>query len=262
MRRQIHQSTFTVVATERVAPHMLRLRFSVDAFGPFAATSAADAYVKLCFNDDGTPHVPDGAAGPDSARPVLRTYTVHSIDAGASELAIDFVVHGDGTEGFAGPWAARAAVGDRIGVLGPGGNYAPDASADWHLFVGDDTALPAITSAIRSLGVYDRVEVVIESIDPERDLPIECRQCVHWLAPADNLGDALVDFVQNDLTWHDGTVDVFAHGEAHAMMKRLRPWFINDRGLDRATMSVSGYWRVGRTEDDFRQWKRDNTPRD
>ncbi|WP_448851096.1 siderophore-interacting protein [Corynebacterium sp. 335C] len=259
MARQIHQSIFTVLSSEEVGPHMLRLRFSVDSFEPFAASGNTDAYVKLCFDDDGTPHVPEGAPG-EGPRPVLRTYTVHSIDAEAKEVSVDFVVHGD--EGFAAPWAARAQAGDRIGVYGPGGKYSPDETADWHLFVGDDTALPAITSAIRALGEYDPVEVVIESLDPERDLPVECHHCVHWLPQGEVPGEALVDYVQNTLPWRDGRVDVFAHGEAHAMMKRLRPWFIKERGVDRKTMSLSGYWRVGRAEEAFRQWKQENKPED
>ena len=81
--------------------------------------------------------------------PVMRTYTVRSWDAGTGELAIDFVVHGD--EGVAAPWALHAAVGrTRIYVTGPGGAYAPNPAADWHLFVGDDSALPAIAAALHS----------------------------------------------------------------------------------------------------------------
>ncbi len=259
MSRQINQSVFTVLSSEKVGPHMLRLRFAVDSIEPFAASGNTDAYVKLCFDDDGNPIIPEG--GPRSEpRPVLRTYTIHSVDADASEASIDFVVHGD--QGVASPWAARAEAGERIGVVGPGGAYAPDEDADWHLFVGDDTALPAIISALRALPDHSRVQVVVESLDPERDLPVECHQCVHWLPQGDVPCEALVDYVQRTLPWPEGRVDVFAHGEAHAMMKRLRPWFIGERGVDRRTMSLSGYWRVGRTEEAFREWKQANKPGD
>ncbi|GAA3150084.1 hypothetical protein GCM10020001_087120 [Nonomuraea salmonea] len=51
--------------------------------------------------------------------PRLRTYTVRAWDPDALELTLDFVVHGD--EGLAGPWAAQAAPGDELIMLGPGG---------------------------------------------------------------------------------------------------------------------------------------------
>ena len=40
-----------------------------------------------------------------------------------------------------------AAPGDDLTLLGPGGAYAPRADAEWHLLVGDDSAVPAIAAA-------------------------------------------------------------------------------------------------------------------
>src|SRR3712207_7785498 len=57
---------------------------------------------------------------------------------------VDFVVHGDA--GIAGPWATQVQPGDLVRFMGPGGGYAPDPDADWHLLVGDESALPAIRS--------------------------------------------------------------------------------------------------------------------
>ena len=65
------------------------------------------------------------------------------------ELTLDFVVHGD--DGVAGPWAAAAEPGDVLVFEGPGGGYRPDPEADWHLMVGDESALPAIAASLEAV---------------------------------------------------------------------------------------------------------------
>jgi NADPH-dependent ferric siderophore reductase len=53
-------------------------------------------------------------------------------------------------------------------------------------------------------------------------------------------------------------VQVFIHGEAQAVMHNLRPYIRKERGVDATwASSISGYWRRGRTEETFRQWKRE-----
>ena len=53
-----------------------------------------------------------------------------------------------------------------------------------------------------------------------------------------------------------GQVQVFIHGEAQAVMHNLRAYIRKERGVDaKWASSISGYWRRGRTEETFRQWK-------
>lgn len=53
-----------------------------------------------------------------------------------------------------------------------------------------------------------------------------------------------------------GQVQVFIHGEAEAVMHNLRPYIRKERAVDaKWASSISGYWRRGRTEETFRQWK-------
>ena len=54
-----------------------------------------------------------------------------------------------------------------------------------------------------------------------------------------------------------GQPHVFIHGEAQAVMHNLRPFIRKERGIDaKWASSISGYWRRGRTEETFRQWKK------
>lgn len=261
----------TVVRTESVAPSMRRVVLGGDGFGAFIAGDNAytDKYVKLVFLADGFDY-PDPldldvvrATMPQEAWPVLRTYTVRWVDPDARELAIDFVVHGsDGHEGLAGPWAADAQPGDVLHLRGPSGAYAPDPAADWHLFVGDEAALPAISSALEALDPDDRAVAFIEVDAPTDEIALAtaAELEVHWLHRGDAVAGTttLLDDAVRAWPWRAGRVQAFVHGES-GLLKTVRPYLLNDRGVPRADVSVSGYWRRGATEEGFRIWKSEQT---
>lgn len=247
----------TVTATERVSPGMVRVRFAAvdpaafaEAFGPSRFT---DRYVKLVFE------------GEDGSR-ALRTYTALDPDVAAGTLTIDFVVHGTGDEGLAGPWALSARPGDRISVRGPGGAYAPDPAADWHLFAGDESGLPAIRAALAALPADARGYAVVEVPDAthEQALPAPAGVEVTWVHGGTTTHEAMVDASGQEppllaavrrLAWLPGRVQAFVHGEAQVVMHGVRPYLLREREVPRADVSISGYWRRGRTEEAFREWK-------
>jgi len=78
------------------------------------------------------------------------------------------------------------------------------------------------------------------------------------LVPEDRAGDfaPLIEAVTTTL-WLPGQVHVFIHGEAQTVMHNLRPYIRKERGVDAKWASISGYWRRGRTEETFRQWKKE-----
>jgi NADPH-dependent ferric siderophore reductase len=250
----------TVTSTESLTPTLRRVWFRSDDLSSFAGSEYTDRYVKLVFPKPGVSY-PDELdmrelrrVLPPEDLPTVRTYTALFPDVDRGILAIDFVIHGD--EGVAGPWAAAAFPGDQLAANGPGGAYRPDPSADWHLLVGDESAVPAIAAALADLPVnaVARVLVLVESLahEPPLRLPPEAR--LQFLHRDDAAGGDLVDAVRA-LDWLPGRVHVFAHGEAEETMHGLRPHLLRERGLPRADVSISGYWRRGRTEEGFRQWK-------
>jgi NADPH-dependent ferric siderophore reductase len=232
-----------VQSTEWLTPHMVRVYLGGDGLQRFAAGEYTDHYVKLIF-DSG------------QERPLVRTYTVRSWDGERRELAIDFVVHGD--EGVAAPWAAKAQPGDEILFSGPGGGYAPDPDADWHLLAGDESALPAIAAALESLPAGATATVFIEVPDVPDQQPIESAAEVDvvWLFREDRkVGALLVDQVKA-AAFPPGRGQFFVHGEA-TFVKELRAHLRVDRGIDRTQQSISGYWRLGLNEDGWQSSKRD-----
>ncbi|MDD7929133.1 siderophore-interacting protein [Microbacterium thalli] len=233
-----------VVATERLSADLVRITLGGPGMSAFENRPETDKYVKLKFT---TP-------APESA-PVTRTYTVRRVDAVAGTLDIDFVVHGD--EGLAGPWAARAQVGDTIELMGPGGGYLPDAAADWHLLAGDLSALPAIAAALEALpeDAVGRAFVEVPADDAILPLTAPAGVEVEWVVDPAHDPEALAAVVRQ-CDWRAGDVQVFAHGERESM-KALRRVLFDERGLDRARVSLSGYWARGRTEDRFQAEKRE-----
>lgn len=218
-------------------------------------TAYTDHYVKLVFphpDAGGTDLVDDIAAMrkglPRQHWPRIRTYTVRAWDPVAAEVAIDFVQHGD--QGVAAPWAARARPGERVLFLGPGGGYAPDPAAGWHLMIGDETALPAIAVALERLPATARATVLLEVADAteEQDLISAANTTLRWLhRDSSGRGEGLVAAVR-ELSFPAGAPDAFVHGEADTV-KRLRRHLRLDRGIAREHLSISGYWRHGSDED-------------
>ncbi|GAA3624058.1 hypothetical protein GCM10022200_02910 [Microbacterium awajiense] len=194
-----------VSAVRRLAPHFVRVSLTgpdLDVFG----TAGLDQRVKLILpGPDGTisdfgqadPDVVDDGSWyerwrglADDRRNPLRTYTVRRIDADARILDIDFVLHHDA--GPAGAWAAAAAVGDQLVVVGPDERSEQSRiGLDWHpgtarrvLLAGDETAAPAIASILESLDDTWHADALIEVPTADDRLPVAVPPHVRvtWLA--------------------------------------------------------------------------------
>ncbi len=164
------------------------------------------------------------------------------------------MLHGD--EGLAGPWAMRAQPGDTVRFMGPGGAYAPDPDADWHLLVGDESALPAIASTLESLPAGARVHAFVEVAGPEEEQKIDSDAEVVWLHRGSRpVGEALIEAVRS-LDFPEGRLHAFVHGEAH-FVKQLRHLLRVECGVPREDLSISGYWRLGHNEDGWQASKRE-----
>jgi NADPH-dependent ferric siderophore reductase len=259
------QYAFDVVATEPLTPHMIRIWFGGNDFDAFVRDAdergSTDTYVKMLFARPELGLVPPydlealrETLAPEDM-PSRRTYTIRQIDRRARAIAIDFVMHGD--SGVAGPWAQHARLGDTVVISSPGGGYAPSEEVDEHLFIGDESALPAIAASIESLPATARGRAYIEVDSDDDEMEIGAPEGVelHWLhRRGATHGTAMVDAIEA-LEPPRGSVDVFAHGE-RAAMKRLRSLIHNQWGIPRSRMSYSAYWALGREHDAFQAEKR------
>lgn len=248
-----------------VTPHLVRIT-AIPANPPeisrFVGTGYTDSYVKVIFRKDGVEY-PEPfdmaqvrAELPREQWPTLRTYTLREVHPRSAEVVIDFVHHGDA--GLAGPWAANARVGSELLVVGPGGGYSPDQDADWHLMVGDDAALPAISASLAQIpaGVPVHAVIEVDGLEDHQDLECPGELRVDWLHRAEhtgNLEDLLVEHVRG-LEFRPGRVQAFVHGETGSV-RLLRRHLVGERGLTPAQLSISGYWRRGYDDESHRALK-------
>jgi len=252
-----------VLRTTRLTPAMTRVELGGEGLAGFAAGEFTDHYVKLLFPPPGAPYgVPVDPAAvedrhPRELWPVTRAYTVRAWDGVSGELTLDLVRHGD--DGIAPVWAAAARPGDQISLFGPGGSYRPAPDADWHLLVGDESALPAIAASLEALPENASAVVVVEVAGPEEEQPLVTPADVDvtWVHRGTG-GDEVLAAVRAATArgGGGGDVDAFVHGEAD-LVRAVRRYLRVERGVPRDRLSASGYWRRGRTDEGWRQEKKD-----
>jgi NADPH-dependent ferric siderophore reductase len=227
---------------------MRRVTLAGEALHTLDPTPYADRYVKIVVAPAPVPEVDGTPAG----RPTVRAYTVRAVRPG--EWDVDVLLHGD--VGLGGPWAARVCPGDEVAFLGPGGGYTPDPSAPWHLLAGDESALPAIASAVEAMppGADVRVFVEVGSDDDRQSLTGPGRMRVTWVERgAGTLEDAVRGaHAAGELP--DGAPHAFLHGEADAV-RVLRRFARAQLGVPPELLSASGYWRRGADDAAWRAQK-------
>jgi len=221
---------FTVVDSAQLTPHMQRLRLSAPQLDRFEYFPGQD--VMLLVAAEGN-------------RPVRRRYTIRELDCAARVLTMDIVLHGDGPGER---WVRAAAPGDRIEGIGPRGKISASPTADWHLFLADESALAAAFAMTESLPGDSRATLIMEIPDEadEQDLSAPATTHLTWLhrlgAPA---GDpALLAAEAAEVELPAGRGHAYLFGEAKVVL-RLRE-ILTGRGLGEDQISPKAYWGRGR----------------
>ncbi|WP_454815089.1 DUF2218 domain-containing protein [Labrys neptuniae] len=246
---------FRVIGVKDVTPRMRRITFSASDVSRYQSMEALHLNILAqhpdlseaqwpCVGPDGLIHWPD----PDR-KPSLRKYTVRSLDVAAGTLDIDFVRHADAGPGSI--LAESVKPGEEVGVLGPGGGGL--AEADWYLFVGDETALPAIGRMLERLPASARGKALIEVADESeiQQLDFAAAIEIEWLfrngAPAGTT-NLLVDAVSRTALPGDGSRLYAWVGCEYQAFRTLRAQLLGERGLRQHKHLIVAYWRRGHDE--------------
>ncbi|MBD8723701.1 siderophore-interacting protein [Oxalobacteraceae sp. CFBP 13708] len=222
VRHDLKLREVTVARINRVSPSFASITFQGEALADFTSLSFDD-HVKFMFNDA-------------NGEQVRRDYTPRRIDTGAREIDIEFALHG---HGGAAEWARNATIGQRAIIGGPRGSMILPLAMDWHLLIGDDSALPAVTRRLEELPAGSRVDaVLLVGAADRRAFATRADARVHWV----DSDDALLQ-VLKDLPLQPGAGLAWGGGEA-ALMTRVRQVLV-ETGMPRQAAKVSAYWKRG-----------------
>lgn len=117
------------------------------------------------------------------------------------------------------------------------------------LLVGDETAIPAIRRFAALIPAGTPARIVIETVNPGREVDIAAPVAVEWLhrgeAPA---GSALIAFLE-ELTADDAVgADPFVFIAAEQSIVKPGRALLERWGVDTANAVVKGYWKRGEAE--------------
>ncbi|MFB7665025.1 siderophore-interacting protein [Kitasatospora sp. NPDC056138] len=258
-----------VVRSRRLGPTMVRITFGGEQLTGFAS-GGRDQSFSLFLPHPGqrAPVVParfgenwyaDWRAIDPRERAVMRSYTIREHRRDAAEVDVDFALHDD--VGPASRWAARAAEGDRVCLLGPAVadnrsvGFRPPPGTDWVLLAADETALPAVGGILDWLPAGTAARVWIEVPHPEdiQDLPAAAGVEITWLVRerAARSGPGLLLEAVRAAELPAGSPYAWIAGES-GTVKALRRHLVGERAFDRRIVNFSGYWRKGASEEDLR----------
>lgn len=210
-----------VVETVDLTPSMRRVVLTGDALADFSYEPGQDLMLAL----------------PADGRTVRRRYTIRRVDRDRRTVDIDVLLHGHGPGAR---WASEARRHDPVAAAGPRGKIGLQSESDWHLFVGDDAAIPVTLALLEAVAPHQRAIAVLEVDDSADEQP--AARPVTWLhrfgAPA---GDpTLVTTHLRALELPTGAGAVYLNGERNVM--RAAQEVLVERGVDAVAIRLKAYW--------------------
>lgn len=235
VRHETRRRQLQVARVEQLGSKMLRVVASGDELQGFTSLGFDD-HVKLFF--------PSADAGAENEPMPMRDFTPRHYDAAAGELWIDFFLHDDGP---AGTWAAQAAAGQTLIVGGPrGSSLIPLEGIDKHLFIGDETALPAIGRRLEELPSGVHAICAIETEDGIAGYPLSSKATLQalWVKRHPQSAEpasALIEALQK-VELRPERCFAWAALEMQAA-RAMRRFLIFERGFDKHWVKAAAYWQ-------------------
>ena len=229
-----------VTEIEPVAARMRRIRLSGTGIRGLACVPGQQVRVLVSdlFSFETVRH---------AFRDALRTYSVWDHDPAAGTLDLCVLQHSSSSDGPGARWSKSLAVGDEVAFRQPEGNLVLHP-ADYHVFLGEETASVAFGAILRAAPADARVFGVIE-VDGEGDrLRLPRGDDLSWHLregrPAESSAGLLA--AAQALQLPDSPGFLYLAGEAKTC-SAIRRHFIDDRGWPAKTsMVVKPFWTPGK----------------
>jgi NADPH-dependent ferric siderophore reductase len=246
VRHPLAARRLDVLNVLRISPHFVRVTLGGAQLDGFVSASFDDHFkLMLPADPQGSLILPSfGPNGPqwsaDAVRPVMRDFTPRFHDPAKRELDVEFALHG---EGPASDWAAQAAKGQSVGVGGPRGSFVIPADYDWHLLIGDETALPAISRRLEELprGAVVTAVLLTDDAADRRVFHTNANLTEQWVSDANELIHAV-----GKLQLPRGEGFGWAAGEAKTIAA-VRQVLTGTHGMQKDHLRMAAYWKRGAT---------------
>ena len=239
-----------VKSVANITPNMRQITFAGPDLADYPEGKEG-GYIKLVFPD--LPRV-------NPKRPVMRTFSIRAYDATKGELKVDFALHDD-TGGIAMDWAWNAKPGDIIPIGGPGKVKMAPEDADWYLIAADMTGLPAALCNLEMLPRDAKGYAILEITSEQdiQDVAAPTGVDLRWVInPAPHAQKDILFNAISGLEWMSGDPFVWTACEFDTM-RLLRSFYHDEKAVDRKSIYLSSYWRAGRTEDQHKVNKSQDT---
>lgn len=250
IRHPLKARLLHVNQVQPLSAHMVRITLTGDDLDDFVSASFDD-HVKVFLPEGNALPViptigPNGPQFPEGVpRPQARDYTPRRYNAATKMLDIDFVLHDHGPAGI---WAAQAQPGQHLGVAGPRGSFVIPHDFDWHLLMGDETALPAIARRLEELPAGKRVLAIIQTHTPDAriDLSTRANATIQWVDDATDpvSPTSALESAVRQLQLPEGEGYIWAAGES-TTIRDIRQYLVQERGVDKSHIRAASYWRRG-----------------
>lgn len=248
VRHETKRRLLSVARVAHITPNMIRVTLKGDDLAGFLS-AAYDDHIKLFFPRPGETQpvvtAPGAAESEDGEKPIMRDYTPRRYDPVAGELDVEFAIH---EAGPATQWALQAKPGQLLGIGGPRGSFVVADDFDWNLFVGDETALPAIARRLGELRANARAIVMVEVTDAAEEQKFDSKALVEtvWLhrGKAEPGKTTLLDEALAKLKLPAGEGYAWVACES-LTAKRLRRILVEDHGHPKQWVKAAGYWKIG-----------------
>jgi NADPH-dependent ferric siderophore reductase len=208
-----------VVAVEEVAPQVRLITMASSDLVGFEYAPGQDLLFEF----------------PDGDRALRRRYTIRRLDSAEGIANFEIEIH-DG-RGPATRWAAKAELGEHLEAIGPRGGITLRPTATSHLFVVDDSAMPAAFVMLEALPADTPATALLVTSLGAKSRP----------APASGPATSLVWLnrgetpeMLSDLHPATGTA-AYLFGERHLV--RTAEELLVASGLDRDAVASKAYWR-------------------
>lgn len=227
VRHELRRRDVVVSGINPIGSGFVSLTFAGDELQDFISLGFDD-HIKFMFEDA-------------SGETVRRDYTPRHYNATTRELTVEFAVHGDGQVS---DWARNAKVGDRAIIGGPRGSMIVPMDYDWHLFISDETGLPAVNRRLEELPATSQALLIVQLADSadQREFASQANVEVQWVFNEEQLINAV-----SELQLPAGDGFAWGAGEASTMAK-VRAILADDKGHSKQAMRVAAYWRRGASD--------------